>query len=148
MQPDIDPIELKIEEIAQLDKLQILMIWERASKFLSVYRDCEMQLRKLVVERFGDPSKDAGTETYELAQGFKLKIRKSLTYSVSDNEEFEAICSEIPNDIQRQIFKFKPSLIKDTYEKLTDAQKSVLSPVVTIKPAATQIEIAVPKEKD
>ena len=149
MSQTLDPtITQKIEEIAQMPAIEILAVWEKAAEFLRVYRNCEAQLRALVIQRYGDAAKDTGTETFELANGYKLKIRKSLTYSISDGEEFEAIRSEIPDDMQKQLFKFKPELIKATYEKLTDLQKSALAPVVTIKPAATQIEIVAPKGKE
>lgn len=149
MQTTLDPeITTRLEDIAKMDKQEILAIWERAAEITRVYKEAEQEIRKLVIANFSDPAKETGTETVELGNGYKLKIRKSLNYNLKDGDEFEAIKAEIPDDMQAQLFVTKTEIVKSAYEKLTDLQKQALSPVLTIKPGMPQVEIVAPKTKE
>lgn len=100
------------------------------------------QRKELVEELF--PDAKVGTNTNELGGGWKVKAVVKETVTLSEST-LELLLADIPQDVQDRAIKYKPSLVKKEYDKLTDDEREVLDECVVTKPSSPTLEIVPPK---
>lgn len=85
--------------------------------------------------------RDEGSETHELANGFKVTITGKQTYS-ADMEELQKICAKLPAEMRP--IKTKVELDSTGAKYLRANEPAIwakLSKAITVKPAKTGIEV-------
>ncbi len=128
-------------------KLSLLTEWYRKKELLRLIQGEERELRAQVVSAFGDPNAEIGTQTIALEAGWKLKIKKSLDYKLDNTEgAVELFQQDCPADVFNRVVKWNPSLIVDGYKALSEQEQKAFSEILTIKPAAIQVELVKPGE--
>lgn len=135
------------------ENLAILGAWHVADQKLATAKAEEMELRKQVAELFFK-NPEEGTNTHELADGFKLKLNFKLNYRLDkDNAKVEAALETLDkmgNEgtfIAERIVGWKPELSVAEYRKLENKYKTVINGVLTISPGSPSLEIVAPKGK-
>ena len=136
----------------QLDKT--LQDWQEAKHALDRWKEHEAQLRRYIIEHGGlfDPSKEEGTETVNLGNGYKLKAKKVTNYTVA-NKEGEAFAvlqkltelGEVSANKAKDLFRFDANIRVSNYKKLDDAEKALVDNIVTTKPGMPSLELVEPK---
>lgn len=140
------------------DKHELLTAWFNADAQLKQVKDQEFALRQSVVQAFQlDPNKFEGTETVELPAGYKLKIKKNMNYSLTNEAgQTVALQSYLGSTLQRPdlangIVEWKPDFKKSIYKELLPLTnedmrlKEFLAAALTVKPGAPSLEIVAPE---
>jgi hypothetical protein len=146
------------EFIAERDRL--LALHETAKQELEAAKEKEMILRKKCVDFAFDQDKKSGTENIALANGYKAKAVKKLTYGFVQNDEglvdkdaIEKALVKIEQDgtagkmIAERLIKWTPSLSLTEYKQLTPAHKQAIDEVIVTKEGAPTLTIVPPKAK-
>lgn len=132
----------------------LLVDWVRAKEELDRLKAIEMELRRKIVEESGlfDSGKDAGTETYDLGNGYKIKAVKKINYNV-DNKD--GICFQVLQQIEklgpveahiaRELCTFKPDLKLTKYRELSPEAKRIFDTILTTSQGAPSLELVAPK---
>lgn len=95
----------------------------------------EEQMIKLLGKR------EEGSDTHQLANGFKVTITGKVTYS-ADMEKLQEICAKLPEDMRP--IKTKVELDSTGAKYLRANEPAVwakLAKAITIKPAKTAVEV-------
>jgi len=135
---------------------EALAHWQRAKIALQQWKDHEQELRRYIVEHGGffDPTKDKGTETVELGNGYKLKAKKSISYKVAnkEGEAFDVLSKltalgEVSAHKAKKIFRFDAELRLSEYKELNNSERALVDSVLTTKPGMPTLELVEPKAK-
>lgn len=151
----------ELPQLSQAERDQLLVEWQQAKKTLDAAKEKELELRKRIVEETDlfDPTKETGTQTVQLGQGWKVKATKGLNYNVANKEgetftvlaELDKMGNELISHIAKELFSFKPEVRKTKLKELAeispDAHRLVES-VITTKPATPSLELIPPKSED
>lgn len=128
---------------------EILKQWEDTKVTLETAKAAEMELRKTVMEFCFDPEKTTGTETIELANGYKLKCVKKINYNV-DQEMVNEALDKIENldsegkFIVERVIKWKADLSLTEYKGLPDRYKAIIDTAITTSEGAPTLTIVAP----
>lgn len=138
------------EHIWFRDKL--LEQWEQSKVALETAKANEMEQRKLIVSFAFNPDKVSGTETIELANGYKLKSVKKLNYNVNQetvNDALDKIEALDPEGkfIAERLIKWKADLSLTEYKGLPDKYRVLIDEAITTSEGAPALEIVEPKDK-
>ena len=125
-------IENYTPEKFEAEKFNLIKEWNDAKYQLDLFKEKEMNLRKLIVTFAFDPAKKKGVQTIPLTEGWKLKATKKESRSFIKNQEgktdklaiqwaYNEICNKGPEwkEIADQIIIFKPELSETGYYKST-----------------------------
>jgi len=85
--------------------------------------------------------RDEGSDTHELANGFKVTITGKQTYT-ADMEKLHAICAKLPEDMRP--IKTKVELDQTGAKYLRANEPAIwaqLAQAITVKPAKTGVEV-------
>lgn len=152
------------------EQSMLLAKWRQAKVDATQAVETERALRAQVTEMlFPNPVK--GTQRYDLGEGWKVKLVHSMTPTLGDKDligdgqkvpvidqvdtvlnEIEK-CGNVGPVFAERLVKWKPELSMTEYEKLDTAYedqkriKALIDSILTLKPAAPQLEIEAPKAK-
>ena len=128
------------------DKLtpELLASWYEMADQLKSLRASEALLRKSIFKK-AFPNPKEGTNKYELDDGYVLSGKYALTRSVDEG----AYSSILDNLYEAKIkvdklVKFKPSISKSEYSRLTDEQRDLFDQCLVIKPGSPSLDIILP----
>jgi len=111
-----------------------LIRWKEAKDALDRYKEEELRLRKEVLSHFKEQK--AGTTTYYVSDGSRLKVTKGVNYTV-DEDMFSLIEDDLQDD-ELDAVRVKHELRLREYNKLPE--DSILRTAVTAKPALPSVE--------
>lgn len=126
------------------EQLDLIASWNHAACQLTYWKQKEAELRKEIVAKLTDPSKESGTEHVEIAKGWRLTVLKSLDYKLANPDGNLKTTLDL-NGIAF-VARWKPELSLTEYNKLKPEHKSVLTPFLTIKPSFPQVKLVPPAE--
>lgn len=138
---------------AQRDAL--IADWQTLKQQREALEEQELIARNKVVGFFFEEWTDkAGTENFDIGQGYKLKLVFAQRHSVPSAENGAAV-KGVMQQLQAQgedgafiaerLFRWKPELSKSEYDRLSPSMKRIVNKVVTTKAAQPTIEIVAPK---
>lgn len=108
-----------------LDQDALLMTHKQMQDDLSALKAKELELRKYIANR-AFPTKEEGTNTLELGNGYELKAVVKYNYKLADNEIVEKTLEEIAkigNEgpfIADRLVSWTPNFLKTEYTKLQE----------------------------
>lgn len=133
----------------------LIVDWQRKAQQLQALKEEEAIARAKVVGFFFEDYTDkAGTENFDLTQGYKIKLVFGQNYSLPAKNNGEAVkaviekLNKLGDDgkfIAERLFRWKPELSKTEWDALTPSMKRIVQPVVTQKAAMPSVEIVAPK---
>ena len=139
------------QEEVNRHKYALLQLWQEARDAVAMTAkpmiEREQELRKEVAALFFDAPEE-GTNTLDLAQGWKLKLGYKLDRKL-DEAALPAVCEQLravgfnPDTLLR----YKPELEIKSYRALDASTKAVFDAALTTKPASPTLELVAPKEK-
>lgn len=142
------------------EQVKKLTRWEELQTQLKKLRDDEMTLRKELVADLFDANQKEGTACLNLPNGWQLKAKKKLSYSVEgDVEACQVAIVKLGSDqLAEELFNWEASLSVSTYKKVLPVFlegvkvrdrrniEQLLADLITISPAAPSLELVAPKE--
>lgn len=133
----------------------LIVDWQNKARHLQALKEEELIARNKVVAFFFEETTDkAGTENFDLTQGYKIKLTFAQNHSVPSAKGGEAVkavmekLSKLGEDgkfIAERLFRWKPELSKTEWDALSPSMKRIVSPIVTTKAAQPTVEIIAPK---
>lgn len=124
------------------ERQKLLQDWYVAAEDLRKLRATEILMRKAVVHEFFEGDLPEGTSRADIGGGFDLKASQSFTRDVDeaalDANKERLVELEVSID---DLFKYRPSLVKRVYNKLTDEQLEVVEDCLTTKPGTPSLSI-------
>lgn len=132
-----------------LTRDQVLAQWLEAKAALEGAKEREMSLRKEAVAMFADPAIKEATQVIPLANGYKLKAKFPLSYSLDQSLIDQAVedlenYDEFGKFVADRLVKYKADISITEYKALSDAHKKIIDKVLTIKDAAPTLELVEP----
>lgn len=133
------------------EQMKLLEEWRRAKAEADAVKPIiakEQELRKQVFAAFYPDPKE-GTNTLDLAEGWKLKGVYKL-----DRKIDEAALPAVTEQLREMgvnadtLVKWSPNLKTATYKELTAEQRAVFDQALIIKPGLPAIELVAPKAKE
>lgn len=128
---------------------QKILEWSGNAAALAKIKDLEMAQRKeLSAELFPDP--EVGTQHYDLGGGYKVTFVHKMDTKLDAaafaliQPEIEALGDHAKEQLSTTV-SYKPSLVMEGYDKLTDDVKELFDEAVTVKPASPSMKLVVPK---
>lgn len=143
------------EFYAERDRL--LHAWEASKLVLEKAKEDEMKLRVESVRFAFDPNKKSGTERIELGGGWQAKAVKKINFgwikkddkvdkhAIDDALDAIAKLSPAGEYIAEHLVKWTPDLSKTEYDKLGEAEKTIIDKVIVTTEGAPTLEIIPPK---
>lgn len=129
----------------------LIQNWLDAKERLAQVQELEKTLRAEVLKLcLGENAPEKGTVNYDLGNGYGLKFKLNLSYSI-DKAKVEDMLSKLERQgdegkfIAGRIVNFKPELSLTEYNKLEPKMRKIVDDYVTSKPASPQIEFVQPK---
>ncbi len=138
----------------------LIVAWKEAKEKLDYFKASEMALRTAIASDVGmfDPSKDKGTQIYQLGSGYQLKcVRKINISAANTNGETFAVLAQlekmgdIVKFLAKDLFKFTPELRVTKMAELAVASPEavkLVETVLTMKPGMPELSLVEPKTKD
>lgn len=136
----------------------MILQWAGAEKELEALKQKEMTMRQAIVAEIFDAKKKAGTETFELGNGWKLKAVKKENISTNSDKAAE-LEKVLPTQWQGKLFKTKTEITGGGLKELQIAAsnpsdetahailRSVMD-LIEIRPGSPSLELCEPKIKD
>lgn len=140
---NISTAELTPEEQLKLDMIE----WYKAAEAMAALKDREMALRVKLFKAFF-PTPKEGTNSYDLPDGYVVKgvhvVNRAVDQAVLTtlSKEFAEAHIAIAD-----LIKWKPDLVKSTYNTLSAEQKQLFDQALVIKEGTPQLEIVMPKRR-
>lgn len=133
------------------EQVQLLEEWRQAKLAADAVKPTiakEQQLRKQVFASFY-PAPKEGTNTLELAEGWKLKGVYKLDRKI-DEAALPAVAEQLREMGVNSdtLIAWKPDLKTATYKELTAEQRAVFDQALTVKPGSPTVELVAPKVKE
>lgn len=154
---------LKLAHLS-VDKDGLLMLWESIKKTLAVFKDDEMELRKLAVEFLKTDIEEpkTGVNNVDLGGGYTAKVGLKLNYKLEgNNEQIESIldkietCGNEGKFIAERLVRWKADLSVTEYKDLQEQAKSsavskqiltILNEIVVTDDGAPTLDIKEPRK--
>lgn len=122
-------------------------VWyEMAVKLKKLKMQESLERKRIFGHFFTDP--DEGTNNHDLADGYVLKGKHTLTREVD-----EGAYTSLKEKFREKGFnpdvlvKWKPTLVKKEYNKLSDENRTYFDQILLIKPGSPALEVVLPKKK-
>lgn len=125
-----------------------LQQWEDAKHRAEIAKKQEMLLRKECLA-LAFPDGDIGTNTMDLAAGWKLKGTYKLKYSF-DETTLDSVLTRMREQFQLStdaLVRVKREPVMKTIKKLTKEQRLALEETLITKPETPTLELVPPKEE-
>lgn len=114
--------------------------WKKELAKLKLLKAAEMELRKKIIGFFF-PNPQEGTNNCDLSDGEKLSL--SLPYERKVDEDLYNLlqkqCKEA--QIPARVIKWKPTLDKKEYNKLSEDQQKIVNQMLIVKPGSPTLTI-------
>lgn len=130
--------------------IEAIVEWEKTKKELDRVKAEELaqRLHLMSVIPF-NADKEEGGQTVKLGAGWKLALDKPIDYKMdTKNNETVSAClqalSVVNPAAMTNIVRWEPVMSVSAYKALTDAEKKIIAPVVTIKPGTPTLELKRP----
>jgi|GEM_PF-765280 len=130
-------IALATETTVTIDQLVTDFIAAKADEASAAKR--RIAIEEQMIALLG--KRDEGSDTHELANGFKVTITGKQTYS-ADMEELQKICAKLPQEFRP--IKTKVELDQTGAKYLRANEPAIwakLAKAITVKPAKTSVEV-------
>lgn len=128
----------------------LLQTWDASKRLLNDTKTTEMSNRLAVIEKapFAE-DKEEGGQTLKLHGGWKLKLTRVLNYSIEtkDNNAVMAAVTQLGSvnpSVAAELIRWEPVMSVAAYKKLTEEEKKIVAPIVTIKPGTSALELVAP----
>lgn len=135
------PPTLTTEQSAKLAELWAIR--QRVALEAQPLVDAEMALRKELTDSLM-PQPVEGTHTFELGNGYKLKLQASFSRSIDDTQ-FASVFGRLPAGTDKKVLRWIPGLNKKGYDDLPAAERAIFDECVSLKLGAPQLSIEAPK---
>lgn len=160
--------ELTPEQLRDLRLSNLMPGWQSAKDELAAIKNEEMRLRKEVTEIcFPNPKK--GTQRFEFANGFKLKLVHGWAYKLGDKDKIgedgvkiavadqvDAVLDKIAELgaegrlLAQRLVKWSPELVVSEYEALGNSSvgleaKALIDAILTVEPKSPTLDLEPPK---
>lgn len=119
--------------------------WVKLDGKIKHLKKQELELREKLVKEFSSKDKIEGSETIELGNDYKLRVKKTLRYNLDSKHVKEALTKINDPDVVERLVSWKPSLSVREYKQLNKDHKKSIDSVLEIKPGTPSLEIVVPK---
>jgi hypothetical protein len=132
------------------EQTALILEWTAANRQLQFFKAEEMRLRLLVVSALANPANVKGTENINLGNEWRLKVVKKEYYNLknpSNNGLVNTLQGCFSEEIRNTLVRWLPELSVSVYNTLPDEQKALLTPFLTIKPGAPEVELIGPADK-
>lgn len=147
-------LETAAKTLTPEERDALLLRWQNAKNALELAKETELELRNEIVAGVFDPTKEEGTETFELGNGYKIKAVKKLNYTLNNEDDavdraltkIEKLGAE-GKFIADRLVKWKPDLSISEYRQLGDKYKKHIDEVLTVKPGTPSLTLIEPKAK-
>jgi hypothetical protein len=115
--------------------------WNRAKAEMKRLCDMESEMRKHIIAEMFDATA-IGTQTIEHPSGAKLKAVVKMSYTLSsDTDAVDSVLDGFEDWQAARLVKWKATLSKTEYDRLSPDEQKRLEPILTIKPAAPTLEL-------
>lgn len=132
-------MELTLLQVETLHK------WYQAKSELRRWGEIESHLRDQIVKELFDTNRDEGTESLTVFNDWTLKATKKLNYILNNDEgQISAICASLPEQLSKQLVRWKPELSLTTYRTLDVNIRQMFNGTLSIKPAKPTLELFAP----
>lgn len=146
----------------ELERDQLLKLWEDAKQAVERAQENEMELRKYIADR-AFPNAEEGTNTIPLENGYELKLNKKFNYKLnSDNAVIETTLDKISKTgnqgtfIADRLVSWKASFLLTEYRTLIEAAEAgsndaqeilaLIGEMLVVEDAAPELKIKEPKK--
>jgi hypothetical protein len=145
----------KAAQPVELNQPQIDMIqtWEATKKRLDAEKALELTQRLDVIKVIPfNADKEEGGQSVKLGGGWRLALDKPQDYKM-EPKNIPAVMTAMDalhhvNALAAaSLIRWEPVMSVSEYKKLSDAEKLILAPVVTIKPGTPTLELKPPAVK-
>jgi hypothetical protein len=116
--------------------------WNHASIEQKRWREAELKLRSLIVEKSFSESL-TGTHYAPLPEGWRIKCVKGLDYKL-DPDKTDAALNNFDDSLAALLVKWEPKLSVSNYKVLNQESKAFFNDALTIKPGLPTIELVPP----
>jgi hypothetical protein len=118
--------------------------WYGLNEDLKVMKADELRLRKKVFAKyFNNP--EEGINSYDVGSGHVLKGTHKLNRSIDEKALTDLPGTKAMQAAIKACIKWKPSLVKKEYDRLSDKLKRQLDKAVITKPSTPSLQIVQPK---
>lgn len=132
------------------EQIDTIVAWTEAKKALDNAKAEELKHRLLIVQTAPfNPDKEEGGQTIKLGEGWKLALDKPMDYKMEPKDipgvvaAMKSLAAANPLAAEGLI-RWEPVMSVSAYKKLSEEEKKILAPVVTIKPGTPTIELKPP----
>lgn len=141
----------KAAPVVELTKQHVtsIQLWSEAKSVLDANKANELANRLTVINDLPfDDDKDEGSQTLKLYAGWKLLLKRTFNYSVDkDTQKVMACLNElgaINPGAASELIRWEPVLSEGAYKKLTENEKLIVAPIITMKPGTPSLELKPP----
>ncbi|HWT40046.1 MAG TPA: hypothetical protein VN081_02135 [Dongiaceae bacterium] len=126
---------------------EMLIEWQSAKENAAKWTERERELRNMIYGEFFADLEDGATHNHALGNGYKLKGKRPLSYKLDDTIETRLIALEAAGGgaLADKLVSWKPSLSMTAYALLSDREKAIVDPAITMTPGLPTIELVAPK---
>lgn len=143
------------QESPNAERDRLIADWQQKKQQAEALKEAELIARNKLVSFFFEEHTDkAGTENFDIGQGYKLKLVFSQNHNVPSAKNGEAVKAVIEQlkaigpdaaFIADRLFSWAPKLSKSEYDSLPPSLKRIANKVVTTKAAQPTVEMVAPK---
>ena len=143
MAPKAPVVELTQQ---QVDAIQT---WNAAQESLAASKTSELEnrLNCIKVLPFSE-DKEEGGQTIKLNGGWKLALNKPMNYSADNDSQKVIACmtalNEVNPGIAAELIRWECVISTGAYKKLSESEKLIVAPFITIKPGTPSLELKPP----
>jgi len=146
------PVKTKI---SGEDRDRLLVDWQAAKENLDAAKEAELKLRDRIVFETDlfDDTKDKGTQSVDLGNGWKVKAVKKINWTTASelsdgtpiDHALDLIAASAGRMAADELVKFTPEVKLSIFAKLTKEEKAIIEPFLTSKPGTPSLELVPPK---
>jgi hypothetical protein len=139
-------VELTPEQVQALDA------WNQAAQQLAAAKSDELVKRMEAIKLIPfSEEKQEGSQSVKLHQGWTLKLDRPMNYTMDkDNGLVTAALSklaEVNPGAAQELMRWEAVCSTGAYKKLTDEERLIVAPVITIKPGTPSLTLSPPPVK-
>jgi hypothetical protein len=144
------PKAVPVVELTQ-DQVTTIQIWNEANETLTTAKANELSNRLLVIKTLPfDTDKEEGGQSLKLNAGWKLVCDKPMNYTVDkDVQKIMACMNELAAvnpGAAAELIRWEAVISTGAYKKLTENERLIIAPIVTMKPGTPSLKLQPPKE--
>jgi hypothetical protein len=131
------------------EQVEAIQTWNQAKQQLDAAKADELTKRNAAIQCVPfSAEKDEGAQTVKLGGGWSLKLDRPMNYSITrNNEQVTAALvalAEVNPSAARELIRWQAEISTKVYRDLSDAEKLIVAPILTIKPGTPALELKPP----